>query len=300
MVPISRSIRIDHLQPAYAATISATIAAAAPFTAALTAAALAAAALLAPPPAHAQTLENEELEQTGLGRQPGAGDWNVNLGAGAGLAPAYLGASRYRPRAIPFALIAYRDTFFFGPMGFGYNALHADGWRIGPVLGYEAGRNQDKDPHLGGLGDIQGSITAGAFASYSTGPWRFSGTIRQAVTHTANGLQGLVQFDYRMPLAAHRLFLAVGPDVEFGNGRYSRTWFGVTAAQSAQSGLAQYTPGAGLRDVGLHANLTAPLTQHVVLRAFANLKQLTGEFGDSPIVQDKTQGLLGVGAVYHF
>ena len=40
--------------------------------------------------------------------------------------------------------------------------------------------------------------------------------------------------------------------------------------------------------------------EHILLRTFANVKQLTGDVANSPIVQSKTQGLIGIGAAYHF
>jgi outer membrane scaffolding protein for murein synthesis (MipA/OmpV family) len=36
------------------------------------------------------------------------------------------------------------------------------------------------------------------------------------------------------------------------------------------------------------------------LRGFAGVKELTGDIAGSPIVQSKTQGLVGLGAAYHF
>jgi outer membrane scaffolding protein for murein synthesis (MipA/OmpV family) len=42
------------------------------------------------------------------------------------------------------------------------------------------------------------------------------------------------------------------------------------------------------------------MSEHIVLRGFAGVKELVGDAGDSPIVQQKTQGSVGVGAAYHF
>jgi outer membrane scaffolding protein for murein synthesis (MipA/OmpV family) len=48
------------------------------------------------------------------------------------------------------------------------------------------------------------------------------------------------------------------------------------------------------------AALTYHYSQHVLLRGFATIKELTGSFADSPIVESKTQAVIGVGAGYHF
>jgi MipA family protein len=250
--------------------------------------------------ARAQALEQEELEQQGLSEPRAKGDWNVTLGAGVAAAPIYPGAAAYRAEPVPLVSITYRDLFFLGPLGLGANVINWNGFRAGPVLGFEGGRDQDSDSHLAGLGDIQPSLTAGLFAAYRFGPFEVAGIARQAVIHTGNGLTGLVRFDYRLPVTPPRMFLIVGPDLGFADAVYDRTWFGVTPEQSAQAGLPVFTPGGGLTDVGLHASLTYFYTEHVLLRAFGRVEELVGDIAASPIVRDKTQELIGVGAAYHF
>ena len=52
--------------------------------------------------------------------------------------------------------------------------------------------------------------------------------------------------------------------------------------------------------MGLHASLTYRYSEHIYLRAFGAIKELTGGVADSPIVQNKTPLLVGIGAAYHF
>jgi outer membrane scaffolding protein for murein synthesis (MipA/OmpV family) len=255
---------------------------------------------LLPHAAHAQTIEEEALEQRGFGQEAEPGKWSVNLGAGLGEAPTYLGANSYRARLIPFALINYGNLLFLGPMGLGINVINQDGLRAGPILGFVPGRNPSDDPHLTGLGDIAPSVAAGVFATYRSGPFRISGTLREAITHTDNGVQGLVQADMLIPTGDRKLVFSFGPELEFANATYEQTWFGVSAQQSAQSGLPAYSLGAGVRDIGLHANLSYLYSTHVILRGFVNDKELIGDTASSPIVESKNQLTLGVGAAYHF
>jgi MipA family protein len=248
----------------------------------------------------AQTLQEQELEQSGFARTPSNGDWSVTLGAGLAAAPRYPGADRDRARLVPLGDIVYHNRLFLGPAGLGANLIAAGGWRVGPVLGLMPGRSETRDPQLAGLGDIQNSVSAGIFVRYRAGPFEVGGTVRQAIAHTKNGLLGLVHADYRMTAVHDRLQLFVGPDLEFANARYNQTWFGVTPTQSLDSGLPVFTPGGGIRDVGIHANLTYRCTEHVLLRTFANLKDLTADITDSPIVVRRTQLVIGAGLAYHF
>jgi len=250
-------------------------------------------------PAIAQTMQEQELEQRELAAQPTSSDWNVTLGGGIAAAPRFPGANTDRARLVPLALIEYRDWIFLGPAGLGANLIDSGGWRVGPIMGLWPGRSEERDEHLNGLGDISGSVTAGVFARYRVGSFEVGGTVRQAVTPTDNGLLGLLHADYRVSLG-DRLSASFGPEIEFANARYSRTWFGVTPTQSQDSGLPVFTPRAGVKDVGVHASLTYRASQHVLLRTFANFKELTGDISDSPIVQCRNQLLVGAGLAYHF
>lgn len=245
-----------------------------------------------------QSLEDQALEQQGLGRAPGA--WDVTLGAGLAAVPRYPGASRERVRPVPVVSVRYGGRLFFGPLGIGVVAFRCNGFRAGPVLGFERGRSQSDDPRLAGLGDISSSVTAGLFAGYARGPLAIYATARQAITSTGNGLSGLLQLNLRHAFVAARTLVAAGPDLEFGNDGFQRTWFGVSPAQSASSGLREYTPSAGIDRIGFHADLTYHASNHIVWRAFARISELTGNAAQSPIVARRAQVVIGAGVAYHF
>lgn len=262
--------------------------------------ALSAAAALFSTTAHGQALEDLALEQQGLNQRPAAGTWNVALGAGLADRPDYPGSSHYQVRPVPLVSISYGDRLAVGPFGLGFAALDWNGLRAGPVLGIEAGRRESVDSHLNGLGDISTSVTGGAFVSYRVGVFDIYATARQAINDSGSGLSGLVQFNFRQALVPRKLEFIAGPDMEFGNREHEQTWFGVTAAQSLQSGLPVYTPGGGVNTVGIHAALTYRASEHVSWRAFTNLKDLTGQAADSPIVERRIEYVFGLGAAYHF
>jgi outer membrane scaffolding protein for murein synthesis (MipA/OmpV family) len=250
--------------------------------------------------ARAQTIEQQALEQQGLTGQAAPDTWSVTLGAGLAAVPRYPGADRHKVRPVPLVSIAYGDRLYLGPLGLGLVALHWRGLRAGPMLGFQGGRNEGDDPHLAGLGDISSSATGGAFAAYRLGPLAVSTVVRQAISHRTNGLSGLLEINLHHRLPGSRTFLIVGPDLEFGNGDFERTWFGVTPDQSALSALPAYTARAGIDRVGLHVAVTHLTSGHWLLRAFASFKELTGDAATSPIVERRSQFLIGAGVAYHF
>ena len=82
-----------------------------------------------------------------------------------------------------------------------------------------------------------------------------------------------------------------------------KTFYGIDAAQSAQSGLAQYEAGSGFKHVG--ASLMADYSINRERAGFASLryKRLVGDAADSPIVAnfgDRDQVSAGIGIKYRF
>lgn len=257
------------------------------------------AAVLAPTLGWAQqSLEDQALEQQGLARGPAG--WSISLGAGLAAVPKYPGASKDRARLAPLLSINYDGRAFVGPLGIGVAAVRWNGFRAGPVLGFERGRSQSDDPHLAGLGNISTSVTAGLFADYTRGAVAILVTARQAVSPAANGLSGLLQVNMRHVFATARTFVAIGPDVELGNGDFQRTWYGVSPTQSAASGLPVHVTRAGINRVGFHAGLTYRASRHILWRAFARISGLTGNAAQSPIVERRAQIVVGAGIAYHF
>ncbi len=252
--------------------------------------------------AHAQTMEQQVLEQGGLAREAATGRWSIAIGTGPAVVPDYPGARDDRVRLVPFISASYSGDikFFAGPFGLGFSPVNVGGFHAWPIIGLMPNRQQSDDPHLNGLGDISTSATAGVFALYSVGPLRITTAVEQAVTHRDNGLIGLAQINYHLAIIPGNLDILFGPELEFGNADHQRTWFGVTPAQSASSGLPAFTPGAGIIGAGVHVALNYRYSQHLILRAFADVKRLTGATADSPIVERSTQELVGVGIAYRF
>jgi outer membrane scaffolding protein for murein synthesis (MipA/OmpV family) len=201
---------------------------------------------------------------------------------------------------VPFVSITYGQRFSLGTDGLKANVLPSGHFKAGPMLSYLGGRKESDDSAaLHGLGNIQPSLTAGAFASYEMRPFEISATIRQAVIHTGNGLQGEVGASYGLRLS-NRLIVKIGPEFTFANGTYTKTFFGVTPAQSARSGLHVFTPSGGVKDVGIQLGGNYDLSEHWLLRGIASIKELVGDAGSSPIVHSRTEVFAGFGAAYRF
>src|SRR5579863_1714328 len=205
-------------------------------------------------PAWAEGLDDNDIGPGGAA-YAAKSDWDLTLGLGVADAPKYPGASAHHVEPVPIVSIKYRDFVFLGPEGLGINAIRWQGFRIGPTLGFAGGRKESDDPHLNGLGNIQKSATAGLFASYAIGHIAINASLRQAVIHAKKGLSGSLGASLHGPIVKGKLDFAAGPKIDFADGQYARTWFGVTPSQSQSSGLPVYTPSGGVKELGFDASL---------------------------------------------
>lgn len=248
--------------------------------------------------ATAAEIVDQQLERPPV-TTPSASGWDVTLGLGGGYAPKFEGASRYHAVPIPYASISYAGVGSVGPEGFNANVIRSGGFRAGLLVGYSGGRDQSDDPHLHGLGDIEASVQMGGYLAYQWNAFEVRAAVRQAVTHSGNGLDGTLGATYTLkPTDAWTV--KAGPQLVFADSDYMKKYFGVTAVQSRNSGLREYRASGGLKDVAFGVNSTYRLSQHWMMFGVAKLSEIVGDAADSPIVQTKEQAFAGAGLAYHF
>lgn len=219
-------------------------------------------------------------------------DWNIRLGAGALYQPKYEGSNQYKLTPLPMLMIGYRDLVFLrGPM-LGANAITWKGPRpndklqIGPLVRYQNGRDQDDSSALSGMGDIDAAIELGGFINYSTGPWSAGLTLFRDVSGSHDGTTVKLSAGNRLPLAP-KWMLRSEIATTWADDAYTETFFGVTAAQSARSGLRQYQAEGGFKDAGLTLDLDYSLTDHWGITTRLGYKRLLGDAADGPLVKDR-------------
>ncbi len=189
-----------------------------------------------------------------------------------------------RLRAALGAGIAVAPTF---PGSDGYRA------HLAPAIG----RDESDDPHLQGLGNVDRTWRGGAFAVYFREGYLARGSIS---TDIAGHHQGtLARFDvYARRPFGEGIVLFAGPGITWGDRNYTQTFFGVTAAQSASSGLPQFDAGAGIGSARLSAGAIYRLAPRWRLLSSYSYARLTGDAGSSPITESRNQHFVAVSAVY--
>ncbi len=252
-----------------------------PFAAALWVLSFAAAAQQANTQANAQAGQAAEKK-----------DWDIRLGAGAMYQPDYEGSDDYEAAPLPFLMVNYRDLVFLrGPM-LGVNAFTWQGPRpsdklqAGPLLRYQMGRDDGDNDALRGLGDIDAGAEIGGFLNYRIGSWSTGLTVFHDASGAHDGWTAKLSGGY-MHSFGPKLRARSEVSATWADENYTQSFFGITAAQAQRSGIRQYTPEAGLKDVSLSLDLDYSLTQHWGLTGRVGYKRLLGDAASSPLVEDK-------------
>lgn len=227
-------------------------------------AAVTAALLLAAGPAAAQGFE---AKFTALG--------------GVKLSPAYIGSDNYELK--PTA--SFQLDYLRLPGGYQIGSPERDyvgGLRPRFSFRYLGDRNAEDDPQLAGVEDIQTSVEIGAGVGYEARDFRVFADVRNGVIGH-NDWVGEVGAD-AIARPSEALTLSAGPRFNFGGPDFVDSYFGVTPAEAARSGLPAYDPSSGLVSVGMELSARYEVTERWGVEGIAAYERLVDDAGDSPIV----------------
>jgi MipA family protein len=208
------------------------------------------------------------------------------------LSPTFEGSRSYEAIAFPFVAPA-------GVGGDGFLQVKAiddvrlrlfqmSGFEFGPLAGYRFGRDGDDVSNVA-VGDVDGGLVLGAFATYRAGPVAFSVSYHHQVTGDETG--GLIRFGIEhVSRMSPRVTLTTGIGTNYATQDYMTAFFGT----------ALYSPDAGFKDVYIGATAAIDLSDSWSLLLVGRYSHLIGDAADSPIVETESQFYGGVGLSYKF
>jgi len=243
-------------------------------------------------------------------------DWKTSVGSALIIATAFTGSKRYNLLAVPDIRVAYKDLFFANVRdGVGYAVLNKGGWRVGPVMTYTFSRSENdggsvfriagsRDDSLRGMGDVPGTVSLGGFAEYGLKPYKLRLQLHKGLSgHNGLVAEGKVNYSGTLVLSEHRLVYSFGPQIKFGDQTYINAYWGVSAEQSARSGLALYQADAGVTSYGINGFATTQMTDSISISLITGFDRLASPVADSPLVQtrgSKNQAMCGLSISYLF
>ncbi|RFU49238.1 MipA/OmpV family protein [Paraburkholderia sp. DHOC27] len=229
----------------------------------------------------------------GVAAPSGAGDsaWKISIGPGVMISPKYPGARTLSVLPLPSLDISYDDDRFFsqGLDVLGVNWLKSDTYHVGTAISFDfQSRNESDDPRLRGLGNVHAGPKLKLFGDYSYSFLMGSVAALQDIAGTGQGLLVSADLAANLPVTSKWL-VSVGPGVTWANSVYTRTLFGVSAQQSAASGLPSFQTSSGVRDVHLNAYTSYDFTPHWTASVACTVGKLERYAGASPITQQRTE-----------
>ncbi|WP_368039949.1 MipA/OmpV family protein [Sphingomonas bacterium] len=243
---------------------------------------------------------------------------HTTIGVGAVYLPDYEGSNNYRVEPAPLAIGAVKG-FAFALIG---NRLSIDlirdpkdskyDFQLGPigVVDFNRDNSHFTDARVRALGKVGTAIELGGYAGIGktgviTSPYdklTASLSYRYDVSNVHNS--GILQpsINYLAPLS-RKLAVGLFASAEHAGRGYATSYYTVSPAQSAASGLPVYYADAGWKDVSVGAVATVSITGDLLhgfkLVGGGTYTRLMNGFADSPVVsiagsRDQWIGALGV------
>lgn len=227
----------------------------------------------------------------------GEGQGRVGLAAIAG--HRYLGSDERRYMLLPTVEYRWANGWFAGMgNGVGYRFKSSSPQlQYGVRLAGDFGRKEHRSEVLRGLGDIPARPQPGVFLNWHAArALSFSSSLRYGSGEDRDGMVIDVGLTTGTQLAP-RWRLGVGVGATWVNRAWMQSYFGITPEQSARSGYAVSTVGAGVRDVKLSTSLVYFISHDWAASFILSASSLQGDARDSVIVRERTpvSAILAVG-----
>ena len=212
-------------------------------------------------------------------------DWEVTIGGGLAVLPAYEGSNQMRLSPAPDLDVRYKDLAYLSVgEGIGINLLRGANYRAGVGLAYDTGREHNAATRLAGTGNVDPAPLVKAFAQYVFVPVVLAVDVKQALT----SYQGLTaDIGAYMPVVGNeKIQVFVGPEITFADSRYMQAYFGINPRNTdAQSHFHNYSASGGLKDAKFGLSGLYHFNDHWFVDATAGVERLLGSAPGSPIVQ---------------
>ena len=229
------------------------------------------------------------------------------IGPGIRTRPAYDGSDKQRVEVVP--VIRYLGEPWFvrstqGVLEGGLRMGLAPGLHVGAQLAYEPGRNTSDSDFLErrGVADVDRGASIGAQLEWDTKVGRAPITVLARIRQHTESDQG-AQADLRVSAGVFqsgRFAVGVFTQATWANAKSTRTLYGITAQESATTGLRAFDPGSGLLFTSFGLLWSVDLTRDWVVVGSAEARHLRGDAQRSPIVERSGNAYVSAGVAYRF
>jgi len=225
---------------------------------------------------------------------------NFSVGGIALSRPVYEGADENEVDILPLIDISFGKSLFLNTeRGLGAYFLKNRVLELGGSLGYYESREEEDDDKLKGLGDIDAGIDARFFAKIHLNEFALFVQFRNDLSNKHDGTLFIFGAKYFNKPSRYTNW-RIKSSFTFADDNYMRTYFGVSEAQAASSGLNQFKAGSGLKDFTSNWLFNLDLSRNWGLKGIMEYKFLLADAANSPLVTSKKQFSFGIGLIYKF
>lgn len=227
--------------------------------------------------------EDPLLPDLDLGPVP---DFQLTLGLGPAFLSKYEGDNYYEFRVQPRIRVRFRDVIDLNTGGAAVSLIRTLRLRAGPVFNLRGGRQEKDSRDLIGLRESGTSIETGVFGRFVLDRWTIGGRIAQDIIDGHGGAVAEVGISYNAYYDP-RFSMIVSAHATWASNPYMEAFFGVRPQDVARSGLREYNPAAGFKDVGLETVGIYRLNDAWFLRGVASYELLIGDAANSPLIRER-------------
>ncbi|EHR72668.1 outer membrane protein V [Burkholderiales bacterium JOSHI_001] len=226
--------------------------------------------------------------------------------------PSYSGSGEMVDKAVPAFYLRYgRFTITNASVfvtrrqddvlrGASADLLRSDTLRVNLALRVDNGRRETASDRLTGLGEVKRTVRGRLSLGWNFAPdWRLSLGLSPDLLGHGGGTSfdaGVVR-DFRL---GPRSVVSLGTGLTYGNARNLQSYYGVTPEQSARTGYAVYTPGAGLTGTSVSLGWRGDINERWTAFATGSASRMLGPVLDSPIVTGTRNWSVSSGLAWRF
>ena len=230
--------------------------------------------------------------------------WSFGLGLGVEYESAYEGSDEFGFEAQPAGAVQWRsgdDIFYWAGEALGWRGLRSDTWLLDVAVAFDEGREESDsdDGHLDGLGDEDEETELVLQARYALDDdWRYW-LVGRGVTGGSGNL-GLFGVGYRFGEQNDGTGSEINFVGVFHDSEYANKDFGITASQSAASGLNETNMSGGFRSFGIDYTYRYYINDNWQIFGEALYEHFSSDVQDSPIARSDYEAEVSVGFIYLF
>jgi outer membrane protein len=217
------------------------------------------------------------------------------VGAVAVLLPDYEGSEDYTFALAPLLMYKFKGERYVQLVGNKayLNVLNHPNWEAGLKVVFRGGRSDVKNSLVDTLDGVDSSLELGGFVGYKQvinsnvrHRWNINFGMTQDVSDGHDGYVAEVRTSYWKPVAkAFDIGFTAG--VNYASGDYMSSFFDVSAAESAATGITTYNADSGFKDVKIGLMGVFHLSQKWHVGGGVNYGHLLGDAEDSSIVSEQ-------------